>query len=64
MDSETIRATTIAGRFLQAKLKQQLSGEFYHVPFPPEWDFEFLSDCNQAVTIIAHAIRHKGDFLT
>ena len=56
----SIEATTQAGRYLQAKLAQQLSGKYYQVSFPPEWDFDFLSDCNRAVTVIAHAIKHKG----
>jgi len=60
MEALKMKAMCEVGEYLQRKLAQELSNGYYVVPFPADWTFDFLNDCNRAVTIIAHALKNPG----
>jgi len=46
MEALKMKAMCEVGEYLQRKLAQELSNGYYVVPFPADWTFDFLNDCN------------------
>lgn len=46
--------------YVRAKIRLLLVGNEESLRYPMDWSVEFLSECNHAAFVIAHAIRHPG----
>ena len=45
--------------YMKSKFDQQLQGSEDHVPFPSDWDFTLLQECDLAVGILLDACRNR-----
>ena len=44
--------------YMKAKFLHELQSKKDHVPFPSDWDFTLLQECDQAVGILLQAYRN------